>query len=562
MVRPAWGALVLALVLTLPSAWAGWGAKGGVEPDTAYDLGWMWSEPETSRSSTVRYVYFSGFAGVAPGVGTSLNPNLASLETSFLPTPYYPLAILGVWKDCNLDGYVGLGDNAALEYRAELLPEGHVCPVETPLPGAAHLVHNDGLWVQELTPIGYDDVRSIDGQPVDTDPRNFNDTGARVWADWGLPESAPAPGCATTPLPRGTLRSTGGFLLYADCFLQRQGTRAVNAAADAAGAPELGFSDAERPDESGSPLNQPNPWGDPSDEPAARAFDCGEPQDELAVRDPTGGGLREAGPLALTDEEGRFATLRVPALAPGLGEGASPAGTLNETQAAATDCDRDNPGEVVDVDGQDAGSDAGLPYFLEGSAPAAVAGARTRTDFVLAFEEGDRRGGAAMALGRGSADANTGAVSITGLWAGVAAAPLQSSRLLSRQESGVAPPPYVTFYASISPGLVVSNGLSLPPGATPLPYGAQGCASGAFECDPARWWRSADGEDAAPRDARLGAEPGSPTLPLRDPSTEIGARVGQSYQLRDVDCADMSARPARDAGLQWGALTRTACDRA
>lgn len=546
-------ALILALLLVAPLASAAWSAKGAREPDTGYDLtsGLLPLDPDTSSNPSTRIVYFNGFLAQG-GAATTLNPNVATLETRFVAQPPLPVALLGIWKDCNNDGFVGLGDNGLVEYPSALLLDTSVCPPSPEPPGLAWASANDGQWVIELVPIGYDDITT----PEDEDPVNLNDTGARVWADWGLPGAAPGLSCPTTPAPVGTFRSTGGLLRYLDCFTGFQLAAAITAAATAAGQPALGFGDAppDRPDRSASPLNVANPWGDASDAPMASAFDCASTI-PVVVADPTGDGL---GPL--DDENGDLVATELHSVAPAIHPDGSPAGTVNETEAGATDCDRTDRGEILDTDGRQAGSDGDLPYLLEGpSEPVSPFAKRSRTDHALGFEEGVRGVDPTTAIvgARGHADAALAATSITGFWVAQGAGALGRNPFVSR--ASVAPEPvlYITFYAHVSPVIVSAYSLRLP---VPIwqTYGNEGCFLGTFDCDPDNWWRDAEGNDITPRDSRLGLGE-DPTAPSDDPITRIGARMGDPYELRDTDCYDSSATIAREAGAQWGALTSTAC---
>jgi hypothetical protein len=80
-----------------------------------------------------------------------------------------PVAMLGYWRDCNADDYVG---SAAL--RASDYPVGGV---STSIcgPGSAY---NDGIFIHEFLPIG----------PNPSMVWGVNDTAAIVWADWASPE--------------------------------------------------------------------------------------------------------------------------------------------------------------------------------------------------------------------------------------------------------------------------------------------------------------------------------------------------------------------------------------
>ena len=562
--------LALAFLLALPAASGAWAVKGAYEPDTVYDLaGMMQLEPDVDTRNPRAVVYLNGFAGTGATFSTSLNPNVASLASNVAGAPFLPVAMFGIWRDCNGDGYVGHGDQGLLEYRAELLEDARVCPPVPDPASPAWRAHNDGRWVVELMPIGYDDITT----EIDENPLNVNDTTARVWADWGLPGDPPGLACATHPAPYGTFRSTGGLLRWLDCFAGFRATRAATTAADAAGAPELGFSDAEpdRPDESASPLNRPNPWGAEGDRAAVVVFDCAD-REEVVLSDPTDPGdgtgrlhtVSVPGtPLALTltDSRGRLydETVSMPTLA--VDPEGSAAGTVNETQAGADDCDRGDQDETVDVDGRRAGSDAGAPYALEGpNEPVSPYAPRSRTDFAFTFEEGARGTGVlAGALGaRTRDDGGLGLTSVTGLWVATSSAVAGRNAYVGRQDLEAERVSHLTYYAAMDPGLAEDLALTLPLGLGTNVYGVDACG---LACDPSLWWRGPGGEDVTPRDARLGVDEENPTVPSASDATRIGVRVGQRYQMRDVDCYDASFSAARASGLQWGALTSTACAR-
>lgn len=564
--------VLLVLVAASPLAQAVWSAKGAREPDTARDVqdGFVLLDPDASPDSGIRTVYFNGFMGTNAGAATSFNPNLGRAGTAILPYPTHPVALLGVWKDCNDDGYVGLGDNGLFEYRAELLTNRSICPPDLRSPASVgFLIHNDGQWVQEFHPIGYDDVNSnANGIGVDQNPYNYNDTAARVWADFDLPESSLRPTCAVRP-PVGSLRTTGGVLRWADCATGYKGVAAFDGAARAAGMGDLAFDDAprDRPDRSRSPLNRPNPWGDEDDAAMARVFDCSDPGTPYRVDDPTSGGLRTV--IAIpqgdgstfyvngTDDQGRilYGTARLPGAYAPDPEG-TPAGTVNETEEALDKCDRRD----------DARTNAHAPYALEGEVePTSAFTGRTRPDFTFTFEEGDRQpGGARFALGAGwrgpDADGGTGAATLQGFWVATAASTVSRNPYVHRDELAPEPATYVTYYAHVSLTTIVQHGLRTPGqvGA----YGAEACGMtpSPFVCNPAKWWRDATGASVVPRDARLGSADGGITArPV--PHTEIGVRVLQPYRFRDIDCYDQSADAARAQGVDWGLVTGFPCDR-
>ena len=503
-------------------AHAGWSVKGSFEPDTTYDLtGWMLTQPDTLREGL--QLYFNGFGAVGGPALTTVNPNVATLRTSVITTPFLPVALFGVWKDCNQDGYVGAADQGLLEYSAALLPNDTTCPIRTPNPQFPWTAFNDGAWVVEYVPVGYDDITTS----ADANPLTINDTFARVWADWGLPGEAASLSCATYPAGHGTFRSTGGLLAAIDCHYGHRVVPAASNAFESAGRPELSFNDAprDRPDRSRSLLNQRNPWGNESDGSYFYARDCR--------------GTR--GPYA------------------------SPAGTLNETQAALTDCDRSNTGETLDLDRHPDGSDANLPYALEGEEESITPfGPRTRTDHVFTFEEGTR-GGPAVPLGLGTrmrGDLGTGAASLTGFWVGTTGGPGAPNPYLTRGELKPASVSYITYYASMTHALGSALGF-WPSSWSGGYYGTEGCGRtpATFECDPVRWWRNSAGADITPRDSRLGQAPDDPGVPDGSERTKIGVRVWQHYQRRDVDCIDTGAWPARDQDVHWGTFSSTECSR-
>lgn len=569
-------ATLVVVLLFAPTAFAAWSVKGAWEPDTPYDVATPWMETGPT-SSHQRLVYFNGFGALGGAVATTLNPNLATVAGSVHPLPFTPVVMMGVWKDCNQDGFVGLGDNGLLEYRADLLLNDEFCPPMTPPPGQQWRSHHHDGWVVELIPIGYDDTRTAE----DENPYNINDTRARVWADWGLPGDPPRLACPTFPAPYGTFRSTGGLLRHADCFTGHQVVASVSAATAAAGQPGLGFGDvpAHRPDQSASPLNVPNPWGQASDDSMATVFDCSR-QTEYAVQDPTDPGdgsgalhtlavvpVPGADPLYLnaTDRWGRVVNASVAEVDLELQPDGSLAGSVNETQAA-TDCDREDPDEIVDLNGKREGSDADLPYALEGNTePISPLAPRARTDHVLSFEEGLRGTGlASLLLGPMSRDdAGAGTYTVTGFWVGIPTSSVSGNPFLSRTSLGAEPVTNVTYYGYISPSLERDAGITWRSLSSHGIYGLEGCdrPTATFECDSELWWRDAAGQDVTPRDARLGSAPGSSTTPAEDDSTRIGVRVGQPFYFRDIDCYDMSIGAARVGGVHWGRLSGTRCVR-
>lgn len=609
--RRAAVALAMVLVAGAPFAAAAWGVKGEMEPSTSRDAqdGFMFPGPDQSASSG-RRVYFNGFMGTWAYYSTHVSPNAAALRSAIQPYPSEAWAFMGVWKDCNLDGFIGYGDPGLFEYKAELLtlpggPGFSVCPNEGEIDPRFPFVpegwippHNDGKWVHEFIPIGWLNQPAS----VDLNPWVINDTDNRVWADYGLPESRQALVCSVDPAPRGTYRSTGGFLAYADCLNGYKATATINQLAEAF--PVLApISFADKPmghqGESRSILNVKNPWGQESDAALVSAWSCG-PDPLLATKDPTWNG--ESGPTHvgvgnplpagdrtlwanLSDDDGwvgfrltsvtsgAFVRYNVstPRAPPGVDPAGSPSGTVNETEAGLDACDRDDPHSRVLAAG-----DQNAPYALEGNA--IVQGAtRVATDFALHYELGRSRAGPQTLTGRGAPPDmgvkltgrescfNTGVLysfwCYDGLWRDVALSdatrvasspnPYADRTTLSPQAVG-----YYTFYGNVGAGAVSRLNLRFP--GTTGSYGAEGCAMSppTFECDASLWWPG----NTVPRTSWLGKDPADANLaPADQRDRPYGVRVGQSYQLRDVDCYDQSVGAARDEGLTWGTVTGTTC---
>ena len=302
--------LGVAMLLAVPAASATWYVHGTFEPDTAQDQagGQMYTDPDTSFAG--RKAYFNVWAD-EDVIG--VNPNSGAAGSAVFTTPNIRFSgMLGVWKDCNQDGFVGMADGALWEYRLELLLDTSVCE------GTGHIV---GDWVWEFHWIGpFDDGRPTantcppsqpGGNPgPETSecfyrlfgPQNYvNDTASRVWGDWGLPGEKPSPSCTVLP-PAGMTASTGGLIDYTDCHANRRGQLAVNSV-DSSGS--LGLAWQGKLQESDSALNQqlPHLWHDPyhpdstglyereSGDPAFQTWDCSAEntltvkEDETNVRD-------------------------------------------------------------------------------------------------------------------------------------------------------------------------------------------------------------------------------------------------------------------------------------
>ena len=556
--------IVLALTFAmLPLGSADWGSRGSFEPDTSYDRsgGFMFANPDTTTGGSGK-VYFNAWASQGPvgvaATGTSINPNSVAAQTTVLMAPHRPMAILGIWKDCNKDGYMGMSENALYDYPSALLGDTSVCP---PTPGD-NLAHNDGEMVREVIPIGPD---ANFGTPEDANVHNFPDDSV-LWADFKRPGDAPDQSCPLTPIPAGTLDTTGGMLRYVDCIDNWRITGTFNAAAHAAcavacplgfGVDQYAFDDADytRPDQSASPLNTENPYGQPGGSPAVSVWDCDA--DPILVNDPTGLSREISDPTGgeanaifgdddklvvnASDENHDIYVAGAPRGVPSINPDGSVAAAVNETEDGLYDCDTadDAPG-TVETNGD--------IYFVQAQNNGQVAReGRAVVDNRLFFDESDATG---LSVDGQTVIPTTQNPTVflglpnrfEGFWVG------QTSYLASRNPlvniDTFAPKVvfYITHYVQL--GANATSQLTLPSN-TVGSYGQEWCdrgpdpaKNGGLVCDPDAWVADADG----------------------DGETDDEPKPGWAYHLRDIDCYDTSAAGARDAGVHWGVVTGTQCE--
>ncbi|HEX2022277.1 MAG TPA: hypothetical protein VHH36_06155, partial [Candidatus Thermoplasmatota archaeon] len=544
-------AILATLLLAAPSTLAEWSYEGASEPDTPRDAfdGLMWTAPDDSPDPGVRKVYFNAFATVPVQYQGAVraHPNLLP-GMRVLPPETTFKAILGVWKDCNDDGYVGEARSALVAYREELLPQGTPCPE-----GSEHL--RDG-WVRELLWID------------DSDPQRAT----RVWGDFGLPESPAKVRCPLHPVPHGSATSTGGLLRHADCSFDL-GVGAMVALVDHDTGLGLGFDDPAHPErDCDHPLNRETPWGGDAGcfqgstaayergagDPAFTVWDCSEPKWQ-DVRDPTapeGGrgdlsGSAEATQrllgqpvhgLSFTDKEGTYASAARPAPQPRDPTGGSYYEALDDGVSGLTGCGLRGVHPPHPT--------AGL-YPLPVDSPFGVLGLASHAAGAPTVKrQHDVR------LRWAGGDDGTSIPTLPGPFAALdptlrpALAPVESSppyaganpaygAFLGWSSPEALGPPgfrgqtvrgdaqpqgamWFTFYARLGPS--VRPLVDLPPTPAP-PYGEAACPRGfddyvgptGWDCEPSHWW---DEDYGVPQ------------------STRIEVPVGALYDLRDVDCYD------------------------
>lgn len=622
--------LAASLLLLTPVAVASWGFKGSFEPSTTRDAndGWMNKNPDVSpvtgntQAGNAHKVYFNGFV-TASNLGMPINPSTYDSRLAYAPNVYRLMGMMGVWKDCNKDNYVGLGDNGLMEYRSELLLDTSVCKpqaIPDPIPFNWFPVHNDGQWVHELVPISWTNASAEEWG--DQNAFNLNDNGSRMWADFTLPESlAPGASCGINPQPAGTMHSTGGMLWFADCLTSYRVTDNSNAALGGGqvrvGVPNLAFlppppppvivtspvnanalagrqvTFGDKPREqyaSQSILNQKTQWGEESDGSFVEAWDCTQPQLASVVVPMT---------QPATTGNGYIINVSAPRTTPGTSTTGSPSGTANSTASGFDECSRSTtpspqgnglPG--VATHDHAGGVAARLPYTNEGGVNVPVK--RNPDDWFTPVETSRPSQAFSPLLGRGAPnDGGTGAIApfvplayterdlptgdkvIVERWA-VASDDYWQGRTnwiatpgVNRADldNVVARVQNWTYYASISPTAIAQFGLTMPKGGALGVYGTDQCLGQIGVGQPVR-----NGWDCAPANWHVDAagkdiEPRSTFLGRHSPGesdtlatgVKFGTRVGATYNLRDIDCYDQSVGPARDNGVSWGTLSGTRC---
>lgn len=560
--------LVITLLLSIsPAAYATWMAKGTTEPSSRFDdPQYMNLEPDRDPNPATKVLYFNGFTTTgSPAVTTALQQNVA-VTGSAIQLPYAATyVIFGVWKDCNADSYIGMGETA-WRYPAALLSSSAICPIDTTFP-----THNDGNWIYEFHPLVWQN-RSL---TACCDPNIYVDNQAMVWMDLGAPaDEFPLPDCQSAP-PR-FYNQTGAMLARADCEASYAGTATINSLAPE----ELRFDDKPvgEQGESDSLLNQRIPTGDDGDAALVSAFDCSEPsRTYVRVAHPWGTESNDVNRNTVpgvitwnfTSNDGTLLWLeanhhpRVPAV----DAGGSFWGTVSEAQAGATDCDRLNGNAIGDGGGVFTGN-------------VTVGQVAARHDCLVSCEAPSYaryRGRVTPTMTLGSEswpenytkDPRTEIMnnyghaayggSVRQYWlGGLTRDAVQFARAFVTRNGEPAPATLYTYYGHVSAQAVARYGFSVPPGGGI--YGKEACEASAvdakvrFVCDEAQWWTDLAGNPithennggVAANRARCNSE--------CDPRPV----VGRAYTFRDMDCYDQAVAAQRSTGttLQHALDTR------
>lgn len=549
--------LVCAIALLASSTGAmAWAGKGSWEPSTKLDRddGYMWP---AGNPTTARKVYFNGFLTDSEVAVQSTSPNLGLIRSSFQTRDAHPFAMVGVWRDCNRDDFIG---NMDANYVYPVTTPGvdlTLCP-QTP---GVYPTHNDGRWIYEFTPITYSN-RSI---LACCDANTYVDNLAKVWADYGLPDRVLGSECPVSPAPRGTFRSTGGLLAWADCNSEYAVTHQVNTLAEGLGRDDLSFGD--QPDgysgDSASALNRRiDPQGYRTDEAYVEAFDCSDPDATFNVQDDNPTPIHENPTPFEREQIPGVVTFNVTGIwnllvdwtvnpnvkQPTMNSGGSFWGTYNKTGASANDCERSHADLIATV--SDSPGEGG---------PRAEFTGRIRPDAPLTSAQWPHRYDRGASPQETVDDVLDKHLSLIGsdfrqFWYGQASVANTGPLTRSGTFQGAQ---YWTYYGSLSADAISRFGFQLA-GVTGS-YGAEACAATAadgltrFDCDRTNWWKRSDGTEVTARDA------GSAACFDFESKCDPRAFVGDSYNMRDVDCVDYAIGATREEGLTVPHLAGQPC---
>ncbi len=268
--------LAAAAVALMASASAGsvlatgdWlGGGGEFEPSTVYDKypGYMFQARNTEAVEKLYFnAYFLHYAGFR--VGAFFDPNL---DGGSVMSPYtnYAVGLLGLWRDCNGDGYIGAKilpsaygsfssyttdlNGVLYAINESICPKGSAYWPTNPFTGQPSKVIDEFRWVgpeagcdryeagcpgaptapppnpvcvppNPNTPVvgpmrqcvpPPDAGRTL---PGDTNGINdITDNRSRVWGDWERPGFPHVPYGPLNPLPRGTFSDLHGTLRFVD----------------------------------------------------------------------------------------------------------------------------------------------------------------------------------------------------------------------------------------------------------------------------------------------------------------------------------------------------------
>ena len=523
---------VAAAFVAAPLASAEWKAYGSYEPDSRYDdddfLHTLTPAQYKAAGATKAKIYFNAYVQAdTVYAGGSINPNNGVTRSQQLYTPSNTwLALLGIWNDCNGDGYVGLAETAVREYRSEILTAAQLaaCPAESKAE-IKTAGRTTGTLIIEFITIGRE------GLGVQ-DPFTIVDPAALIWGDHGkpvpdagdiefyTPAQDPA-GCGVGGLggPKGSYDSLGGVLDNAECVTGRAGIPVWNAVVPGLLGAQYEFT-GDSYDQPGHPVGDRETFG--RDDSRQNSF--------VAWSDCDRNPIVNYGTVLGSDRNGHGP--RPPRAQPAVNPNGNVAGTYNETyESVVQNCKTQKEG--------DASSDFDREFYdtLEGSSGANGAQpvlGKAHSDFNFVYKEMSRN---AIPCGPAFRSQDCGVSVLNGplgsstmgqnsFWStgeNLVAGPRGTFSTRATADGRLTNASYYTFYAAV-------GSASLLKGDTP---GGQGeytsgfCGSGGYEQTGATQYHY--GWNCNKNEWNLG---GDGTIQFTQ------AYPGLAYQFRDVDCFD------------------------
>lgn len=241
----------LAPAVATHGAWSGF--AGMSEPNTKWDTAAFM--PQRPNQAPVEKVYFNGMVISAGPAGYSREIELDGGNT-LTPDGYYFVGVLGYWRDCNRDGYIGAKvlpasyGNFATYPRAVVTIDERLCPLGTAYNPVNKFTSQPDAFIDEFRWIGplagcdpYEagcPGNNIPGaklcippsnpnspvclrlefSPTD-DPSDVTDNTSKVWADWSYPGGAHVYDIGYTTQSPGTYETSHGTMTYVDDVLGR-----------------------------------------------------------------------------------------------------------------------------------------------------------------------------------------------------------------------------------------------------------------------------------------------------------------------------------------------------
>lgn len=537
-------ALAVALAfVAAPLASAEWKAYGTYEPDSRLDntdfLHTLKPAEYKALGQHKAKIYFNAYVQAdTVAFGGSFNPNngVTYSQQNYAPSSTW-LALLGVWNDCNGDGYVGLAETAVREYRSEVLTAAQLaaCPAESKaeIKVAGRPV---GTLIIEFITIGRE------GLGVQ-DPRSIVDPAALVWGDEGKPapdaddiefttpgQAPRACGVGGLGGPKGTYDTVGGVLDNAECITGRQGIAVWNAVVPGILGDQYEFT-GDTYDQPGHPVGDRDTFG--RDDKRGNSY--------VFVSDCSKAPIVDLGTVLGSDRNGHGP--RPPRTQPTVNPNGNVAGTYNETyESSVQNCKTQAEG--------DAQADFDREFYdqLEGSSGANGAQSalgKVAADFNFVYKEMSRSaipcGPVFFSQDCGVSPFNgplgSSTVGQNSFWSAgepLFSGPLGTFSTRAAAEGRFANATYYTFYAAV-------GGPSLLKGDTPGgagEYMSAFCGSGGYEQTGSTQYHY--GVNCNKNQWNLG---GDGTIQFTQ------AYPGLGYQFRDVDCFDGSMAKGTPAAI-------------